>query len=77
MFWDSSRVETARFDAIVVVESMVFDGMMLGLTCMRVTKKATSKPTRMLGIFAYKFVWPSSGVFCHLLTLATLFSASV
>ena len=75
MFWVSSHVETARFDAIVVVESMVFDGMMPGLTRMRVTKKATSKPTRMLGIFAYKFVWPSSGFFCHL--LAILFSASV
>ncbi len=32
MFWVSSCVETARFDAIVVVESMVVDGMMPGLT---------------------------------------------
>jgi len=31
MFWVSSCVETARFDAIVVVELMVVDGMMLGL----------------------------------------------
>jgi len=34
MFWVSSCVETARFDAIVVVESMVVDGMMPGLTCL-------------------------------------------
>ena len=32
MFWVSSCVETARFDAIVVVESMIVDGMMPGLT---------------------------------------------
>ena len=31
MFWVSSCVETARFDAIVVVELMVVDGMMPGL----------------------------------------------
>lgn len=34
MFWVSSCVETARFDAIVVLESMVVDGMMPGLNCL-------------------------------------------
>ena len=34
MFWVSSCVETARFDAIVVLESMVVDGMMPGLYCL-------------------------------------------
>ena len=34
MFWVSSCVETAKFDAIVVVESMVVDGMIPGLTCL-------------------------------------------
>ena len=34
MFWVSSCVETARFDAIVVVESMVVDGIMPGLNCL-------------------------------------------
>ncbi len=32
MFWVSSHVKTARFDAIVMVESMVVDGMMSALT---------------------------------------------
>lgn len=34
MFWVSSCVEIARFDAIVVVESMVVDGIMPGLNCL-------------------------------------------
>ena len=31
MFWVSSCVETARYDAVVVVELMVVDGMVPGL----------------------------------------------
>ena len=28
MFWVSSYIEAARFDAVVVIESMMFDGIM-------------------------------------------------